>query len=155
MRVATLSVAGERRVGLAGLASDTIASLDLPQRAEMGVLALIEQNCPEAPRSISPIPLGHVELDAPIPRPRRAICCLGKKYYDAHEFAKSGLDFSAAAGAIPKDPITFSKGWEWVVANRANVIIDSSVKPMLIGKSASDLVRIEIDGIRATRSRRK
>ena len=51
-----------------------------------------------------------VALDAPIPRPRRNMFCVGKNYHEhAHEFAASGFDSSAASGAVPKHPIIFSK----------------------------------------------
>ena len=42
-------------------------------------------------------PLDRVALEAPIPRPRRNIFCVGKNYHEhAHEFARSGFDSSAA-----------------------------------------------------------
>ena len=42
--------------------------------------------------------------------PRRNIFCVGKNYHEhAHEFSKSGFDSSAGAGAVPKNPIIFSK----------------------------------------------
>jgi 2-keto-4-pentenoate hydratase/2-oxohepta-3-ene-1,7-dioic acid hydratase in catechol pathway len=129
MRVATFSIGGERRVGLVDADNETIAPFDLPvERAETGILALIDRNGAGLPRTLSPISLAQVELEAPIPQPRRNIFCVGKNYYEhAHEFAKSGFDSSAAAGAIPKNPIIFSKVPESVIANRANVVIDSKV----------------------------
>ncbi|MDQ6433924.1 fumarylacetoacetate hydrolase family protein [Mesorhizobium sp. LHD-90] len=129
MRVATFSIGGERRVGIVDADSETIAPFDLTvERAESGILALIDRNGAGAPRTLSPIPLAQVELEAPIPQPRRNIFCVGKNYYEhAHEFAKSGFDSSAAAGAIPKNPIIFSKVPESVIANRASVMIDSKV----------------------------
>jgi 2-keto-4-pentenoate hydratase/2-oxohepta-3-ene-1,7-dioic acid hydratase in catechol pathway len=69
-----------------------------------------------------------VKLEAPVPRPRRNIFCVGKNYHEhAHEFAKSGFDSSAASGAVPKEPIIFSKLPETVVPNRARVRIDPAV----------------------------
>jgi 2-keto-4-pentenoate hydratase/2-oxohepta-3-ene-1,7-dioic acid hydratase in catechol pathway len=129
MRVATFSIAGERRVGLVDVDNETIAPFDLAvEQAANGILALIDRNGAGLPRTLSPIPLAQVELEAPIPQPRRNIFCVGKNYYEhAHEFAKSGFDSSAAAGAIPKNPIIFSKVPESVIANRANVVIDSKV----------------------------
>lgn len=129
MRVATFSIGGERRVGLVDQDNEMIAPFDLPvERAQTGILALIDRNGAGLPRTLSPIPLAEVDLEAPIPQPRRNIFCVGKNYYEhAHEFAKSGFDSSAAAGAIPKNPIIFSKVPESVIANRANVVIDSKV----------------------------
>ena len=129
MRVATFSIAGERRVGLVDLDAGTVAPFDFPvDRAASGILALIERNGAGVPRTLSPIPLSQVEIEAPIPVPARNIFCVGKNYYEhAHEFAKSGFDSSAASGAIPKHPIIFSKVPECVVANHTPVQIDSSV----------------------------
>ncbi len=67
-------------------------------------------------------------LDAPIPRPRRNIFCVGKNYYEhAHEFARSGFDSSAAAGAVPEAPIIFSKVPECVVATGEPIRLRPSV----------------------------
>ncbi|MFI0844020.1 fumarylacetoacetate hydrolase family protein [Mesorhizobium sp. IMUNJ 23232] len=152
MRVATFSIGGERRVGLVDQDNETIAPFDLPvERAESGILALIDRNGAGLPRTLSPIPLNQVELEAPIPQPRRNIFCVGKNYYEhAHEFARSGFDSSAAAGAIPKNPIIFSKVPESVIANRANVVIDSKVSTaidyeaelaVIIGKAGRGISR--------------
>ncbi|QND59043.1 fumarylacetoacetate hydrolase family protein [Mesorhizobium huakuii] len=129
MRVATFSIAGERRVGLVDLDAQTIAPFDFSvDQAKSGILALIERNGAGLPRTLSPIPLVQVEIEAPIPQPRRNIFCVGKNYHEhAHEFARSGFDSSAGAGAIPKHPIIFSKVPESVVANHASVLIDPSV----------------------------
>ena len=83
---------------------------------------------PALPRTLSPIPLAQVSLEAPIPQPRRNIFCVGKNYHEhAHEFSRSGFDSSAAAGAVPKNPIIFSKVPESVIANHAEVVIDRKV----------------------------
>ncbi|RWE34713.1 MAG: FAA hydrolase family protein [Mesorhizobium sp.] len=129
MRVATFSISGERRVGLVDLDAQTIAPFDFSvDQARSGILALVERNGAGIPRTLSPIPIAQVEIEAPIPRPRRNIFCVGKNYHEhAHEFARSGFDSSAGAGAIPKHPIIFSKVPESVVANNASVLIDPSV----------------------------
>jgi 2-keto-4-pentenoate hydratase/2-oxohepta-3-ene-1,7-dioic acid hydratase in catechol pathway len=60
--------------------------------------------------------------------PRRNIFCVGKNYYEhAHEFSRSGFDSSAAAGAVPKHPIIFSKVPETVIPPAAPVLIDPGV----------------------------
>ncbi|WP_245428510.1 fumarylacetoacetate hydrolase family protein [Kumtagia ephedrae] len=127
--MATFSIAGERRVGLVDAGGASVAPFDLPvERAEAGVLALIDLNGAGLPRTLSPLPLAQVTLEAPIPKPRRNIFCVGKNYHEhAHEFARSGFDSSAAAGAVPKNPIIFSKVPESVIATQANVVIDPAV----------------------------
>lgn len=127
MKIATFSLAGERRLGMLDAEAAHVVPFDLPvAEAAGGLLALIERE--PLPRMLSPIPLERVTLDAPIPRPRRNIFCVGKNYHDhAREFAKSGFDSSAAAGAVPKHPIIFSKVPESVVASAAAVRIDSRI----------------------------
>ena len=72
------------------------------------MLALIGRAAP--PATLSPIPLREIALEAPIPRPRRNMFCVGKNYHEhAKEFASSGFNSSAAAGVVPKHPIIFSK----------------------------------------------
>ena len=57
-----------------------------------------------------PVALDEVTLLAPIPHPPRNIFCVGKNYYEhAHEFSSSGYDSSAVYGAVPDEPIIFSK----------------------------------------------
>ncbi|MER8828988.1 fumarylacetoacetate hydrolase family protein [Mesorhizobium sp. M0938] len=129
MRVATFSIAGERRVGIVDLDSQSVAPFDIPvEQAQLGVLALLRRNGAGMPRTLSPLPLAQVELEAPIPLPARNIFCVGKNYYEhAHEFARSGFDSSAGSGAIPQHPIIFSKVPESVVATHSSVLIDPSV----------------------------
>lgn len=128
MRVATFSLGGERRVGRIDTQRQTVAPFDLTiEEARGGLLSLID-GCDILPGTRSPMPLREVELEAPIPRPRRNIFCVGKNYFDhAHEFSKSGFDSSAARGAVPQHPIFFSKLPETVIAHRAPIRIDPQV----------------------------
>lgn len=127
MRVATFTMAGERRIGQVDLAQRMVQPFDLPMSAaQEGVIGLIEHGA--TPATLSPVPLDRVVIEAPIPRPRRNIFCVGKNYHEhAHEFAKSGFDSSAAQGAVPKEPIIFSKVPETVVPDRSKVRIDGKV----------------------------
>ena len=126
--MASCSVGGERRVGLVDPERGTVAAFDLPSHeAERGILALIDRDG-TPPATLTPMPLARVSVEAPIPRPRRNIFCVGKNYHEhAHEFSKSGFDSSAAAGAIPKEPIIFSKVPETVVAPGSAVRIDPKI----------------------------
>ena len=127
MKIATYRVGGERRVGLIDDARQTVSPFDIPEsEARLGILALIDR--PTLPRVLSPMPLKEAVLEAPIPRPRRNIYCVGKNYHEhAREFASSGFDSSAGAGAVPKHPIIFSKVPECVIAHRDSVLIDYEV----------------------------
>lgn len=80
------------------------------------------------PPLLSPMRLADVTLEAPIPAPRRNIFCVGKNYHEhAHEFARSGFDTSSSKGAVPSNPIMFSKVPESVIACGEAVVIDPSV----------------------------
>src|SRR5882762_1449696 len=84
VRVATFLLAGARQVGAVDLDSRTVAPFALPAgQAAEGVLSLIEavETWPIMPRTLSSIPLSEVELEAPIPLPRRNIFCVGKNYH--------------------------------------------------------------------------
>ncbi|MCB1500832.1 MAG: fumarylacetoacetate hydrolase family protein [Bauldia sp.] len=128
MKVATFSVGGERRVGVVDASAGTVTPFDLPsEETRDGVAALARRNG-ALPPLLSPYPLDRVALEAPIPRPLRNIFCVGKNYHEhAEEFSRSGFDSSAAAGAIPKHPIIFSKVPETVIAGGAPVVIDPEV----------------------------
>ncbi|TPL75975.1 fumarylacetoacetate hydrolase family protein [Mesorhizobium sp. B2-3-15] len=129
MKIATFATGGERRVGIVDLEKQTVSPFDLTvDQAKTGLLALIRRNGAGMPRTLSPIPLAQVEIEAPIPLPARNIFCVGKNYHEhAHEFSRSGFDSSAAAGTIPKHPIIFTKVPESVIPTNTNVLIDSSV----------------------------
>lgn len=127
MKIATFKIGDERRVGAVNEREQTVAAFDLPMAsAARGVVAVI--GLTTLPHQFAPIPLKEVTLEAPIPRPRRNVFCVGKNYHDhAREFASSGFDSSAAAGVVPKHPIIFSKVPECVIGHREAVRIDRAV----------------------------
>jgi 2-keto-4-pentenoate hydratase/2-oxohepta-3-ene-1,7-dioic acid hydratase in catechol pathway len=56
------------------------------------------------------IDVSTITIDAPIPRPRKNIMCVGKNYHEhAKEFHDSGFDASAGANAVPEEPVIFTK----------------------------------------------
>lgn len=128
MKLATFRLGGERRVGVVDPAGATIAPLDLSQAvAEAGVAGVIGRDLGAIDR-LTPIALAEVELEAPLPRPARNVFCVGKNYRDhAAEFSASGFDSSAAAGAVPKHLIIFSKVPETVVPTGHAIEIDPAV----------------------------
>jgi 2-keto-4-pentenoate hydratase/2-oxohepta-3-ene-1,7-dioic acid hydratase in catechol pathway len=123
MKLATFRHDGHRAVGLVDANARQVTPLpDALGAAASDMTALIEQFSDLKSRLAgggAALPLGEVTLEAPLPRPRRNIFCVGKNYYDhAHEFAKSGFDSSAksAADAVPEVPIIFTKPPESVIA---------------------------------------
>ena len=131
MKVGTFRWDGARHVGQIDESQGHIRPFALERsHAERGVEALARlaaEGLP-LPETGDPLALSDIRLEAPIPRPRRNIFCVGKNYYDhAEEFASSGFDSSAAAGAVPKVPIIFSKVPESVIAAGEPVVMDSRV----------------------------
>jgi 2-keto-4-pentenoate hydratase/2-oxohepta-3-ene-1,7-dioic acid hydratase in catechol pathway len=129
MKVATVLITGERRVGRITEDGLSLAPFDLPMsEGRQGILALIRCNGAPLPPTLSPVPLNRVAMEAPIPVPRRNIFCVGKNYHDhAHEFARSGFDTSSDKGAVPGSPIIFSKVPETVVPSGTPIVIDAKV----------------------------
>ena len=152
MKVETFTIAGERRVGVVEPDARIVTPFSLSaEQVSRGIVALIERNGAGTPRTLSPIPLDAVTLEAPIPLPARNIFCVGKNYFEhAHEFALSGFDSSASSGAVPKHPIIFSKVPESVVPTGADVVIDPQVSvaidyeaelAVIIGKGGRGIAR--------------
>jgi len=131
MKIATFSVAGERKVGVVDDAAGTVAPYELAaDLARQGIQALVELQAEgrELPATGAALALADVSLEAPLPRPRRNVFCVGKNYYDhAQEFAGSGFDSSAAKGAVPEYPIVFSKVPESVISTGAYIDFDPQV----------------------------
>jgi 2-keto-4-pentenoate hydratase/2-oxohepta-3-ene-1,7-dioic acid hydratase in catechol pathway len=124
MKLATFDWNGSRHVGRVSDDGASVVRLAVPAGAadEAGVACLIGRALPAEAETI---PLSDVTLQAPIPRPRRNVFCVGKNYFDhAQEFASSGFDSSAAKGAVPSAPIVFSKVPECVVGPGQPVRID-------------------------------
>ena len=128
MRIATYRHQNRRAVGRLTSDGQSVEAYQLSPEAERrGVLALVERLAAGTalPATGPAIPLAQVTLEAPLPRPRRNIFCVGKNYYEhAHEFARSGFDSSAASGAVPDAPIIFSKVPECVTGPSTPILID-------------------------------
>jgi len=134
MKLATYWHDGVRQVGQLSAAGDMVTPLLAGERVqEVGALAVIEAMAAGLPlpaASAAPLPLASVKLDAPLPRPRRDIFCVGKNYHEhAREFARSGFDSSLSKPGddIPEHPIIFSKLPESVIAPGAAIVIPAGV----------------------------
>jgi 2-keto-4-pentenoate hydratase/2-oxohepta-3-ene-1,7-dioic acid hydratase in catechol pathway len=79
------------------------------------------------------VELSAVELLAPIPNPRRNVICVGKNYRaHAKEFAQSGFEAGAVAGAeIDEYPAVFTKPSNCVVGPGARVEMHPGVTDMV------------------------
>ena len=131
MKIATFIQDKERKVGIVDDDSATVAPFELSaDQAREGIQTLIELQVAgsELPATTTPVPLDQVEIEAPLPRPRRNVFCVGKNYHDhVQEFSSSGFDSSAAEDAVPKHPIVFSKVPETVTGTGALIEYDPAV----------------------------
>jgi len=127
MKLAVFDWQGGRHLGRVAEAEDVVERFDLASDAvtDAGVAALIGRDLPPVAEAL---PLEDVTLQAPVPRPRRNVFCVGKNYHaHAREFAASGFDSSAAKGAVPEVPIVFSKLPDSVIGPGAAIRIDAAV----------------------------
>jgi len=126
MRIATYRWGGRRHVGQVSADGLEVTPLDLRDRAEQvqsrGALALIEHLAdgravprPDGAR----LPLAAVTLEAPLPRPRRNLWCVGRNYR-AHAQELKGTIFTAD-DRVDQWPIVFTKVPECVIADRAPI----------------------------------
>jgi 2-keto-4-pentenoate hydratase/2-oxohepta-3-ene-1,7-dioic acid hydratase in catechol pathway len=124
MKIAAYWWGGRREVGVLSNDGSEVTPLSLGDDArETGALALVEylaagQPLPKAsgPR----LPLAAVALDAPLPRPRRNLFCVGRNYH-AHARELSGSVFRAAGKSDEAWPIVFTKPPECVIAPGAPI----------------------------------
>jgi len=101
----------------AGIAADLEAFVALGRPGLERVRALV------ATGTASPLPLDRVTLEAPFPRPRGTILCVGKNYREhAAEFHGSGFDATAGSSAVPDVPIIFVKHPSAVIAPGAPIV---------------------------------
>ncbi|MFB9947442.1 fumarylacetoacetate hydrolase family protein [Rhizobium puerariae] len=152
MKYCVYSDGVRRHVGIVSPNLEAVVPLDLSEpEAENGVAALIGRAVAPQPLHDKAVALKDVRLDAPLPRPRRNIFCIGKNYSEhAAEFASSGFDSSAAAGVVPKAPIVFSKVPETVIASGEPIRIEPDVSTaidyeaelaVVIGKAGKGISR--------------
>ena len=134
MRIATFEHMGRRRVGVVSGDGGSVQPLQLPQAAaDLGVLALVQDaaaGVPLPPPDGSALPLDAVTLEAPIPRARRNLFCVGRNY---HEHAKelSGSVFKDSNANTAAWPIVFTKVPECVIATGQPVLLPVEVSEQI------------------------
>jgi 2-keto-4-pentenoate hydratase/2-oxohepta-3-ene-1,7-dioic acid hydratase in catechol pathway len=153
MRIATFQHQGRRHVGLVDAASLTVTPLALAQ-PEAGALALVEAaaNGQPMPGPAGPaIALADVRLEAPIPRPRRNVWCVGRNYH-AHARELRDTVFKDSNANPQAWPIVFTKVPECVVATGTEVRLPHAVSAqidyeaelaVIIGRGGRNIARAE------------
>ena len=127
MRIATYQWGGRRHVGVVSNDAREISPIDLRGRQEQvqsrGAQALIEHLAEghEFPAiNGTRLPLSAITLDAPLPRPRRNLWCVGRNYRaHAKELQSTVFKNDDAAARIDQWPIVFTKVPDCVVASGA------------------------------------
>lgn len=163
MRIVTYQWSGQRYAGRLSNDGKEVTPFKFEgkwrERAEShGALALIEMMAEGGvlPQAGGPaLALNSVTLEAPLPRPRRNIFCVGKNYFEhAREFGGSGFDSSVTkpGDEIPEVPYIFSKVPESVVGPGAAVRIPKGVSEaidyeaelaVVIGKGGSRIAKAD------------
>jgi len=122
LRLSTFVHDGRRQVGVVG--GNTVTALDLTPTEELaGVLSLAERVHAGAPLPATrgaPIVLAEVALEAPLPRPRRNLFCVGRNYH-AHAKELRESVFRNSTADAQSWPIVFTKVPETVVGPGATV----------------------------------
>lgn len=131
MKFATFTHAGRRHVGQVDRAAEAQTITPLAIDAALGAQALIEHLAGGGalPAAAGPaLPLAQVTLDAPLPRPRRNVFCIGLNYRcHAAELAARGFNGARSAeDLIPKAVVAFSKVPDSVIAPGAAIEIPAA-----------------------------
>lgn len=124
MKIATFIDAGRRAVGRVDPAANTVEPLAVD--AALGAQALIERLARGEPLPGplgTPLALDRVQLEAPLPRPRRNVFCVGLNYRShAAELAARGFGGAKSVDdLLPKAPVVFSKVPESVIGPGATI----------------------------------
>lgn len=136
MKIATFIHQSERKVGLVNSELGYVECFNLePVLANVGGVYIIEllENGGTLPELGAKISLAEIELEAPIPRPRRNIFCAGKNYLDhVKEVAKSGLGSGpASCSDAPSAPIIFTKVPESVIGSGDPILRHANITDQL------------------------
>lgn len=153
MRIATFITNGTRKVGVVSGNGLSIQPLDLSStQADAGVLSIIETMAGGGalPSSTGPkVKMDDVALDAPLPKPRRNLWCVGRNYH-AHAKELSASVFKDNSAKTDEWPIVFTKVPECVVGPHDDVLVPAEVSTqidyeaelaVIIGKGGRNITR--------------
>jgi 2-keto-4-pentenoate hydratase/2-oxohepta-3-ene-1,7-dioic acid hydratase in catechol pathway len=131
VRIATYTQDGRRRVGLVSADGRAVSPLDI-EAGERGALSLVEVLVAGGPMPAAgpPMPLESVRLEAPLPRPRRNLWCVGRNYH-AHAQELSGSVFKDSNANPQSWPIVFTKVPECVVGPQDDVVLPTGVSDQI------------------------
>jgi 2-keto-4-pentenoate hydratase/2-oxohepta-3-ene-1,7-dioic acid hydratase in catechol pathway len=155
MQLATYQFDGRRFVGLVSDDRQSVTPLDLPQSvAATGVLAVIEllAQGEALPAASGPaLPLASVRLEAPLPKPRRNLWCVGRNYH-AHAKELQTSVFKDNDANPESWPIVFTKVPECVVGPTDDITLPGAAISEQIDYEAELAVVIGKGGKNITRA---
>jgi 2-keto-4-pentenoate hydratase/2-oxohepta-3-ene-1,7-dioic acid hydratase in catechol pathway len=149
---------GQRHVGLVSKDGSEVKPLALTrEQADQGVLSIVELlaaggSLPDAVGTS--LPISAVQLDAPIPLPRRNLFCVGRNYH-AHAKELQASVFKDNDANPEAWPIVFTKVPECVVGPQDDVMIPVGVSAdidyeaeltVIIGKGGRNISRAQAMG---------
>jgi len=130
LKIAVYRWGGRRHVGIVSSDATEVTPVAVDSGADSaGALPLIESIAGGGARpkpAGARLPLAAVTLEAPLPRPRRNLFCVGRNYR-AHAKELAGSVFSAPATAQDEWPIVFTKVPESVIAPGAPIVLPRGV----------------------------
>jgi 2-keto-4-pentenoate hydratase/2-oxohepta-3-ene-1,7-dioic acid hydratase in catechol pathway len=152
MKFATFEHAGREQVGLVNEEAGTVHPVEAGDMVDL--ISRFEELRSTIKPAAEGLPLDGVKVLAPIPRPRRNVICVGKNYHaHAREFAQSGFEAGAVAGAeIDEYPAVFTKPSNCVIGPGARVEMHPGVTEMVdyeveltivIGRGGRNIARTE------------
>jgi len=155
LRIATYTHAGRREVASVSPDGATLTpwALDAADAAR-GALTLIERAAAGTPLpapSGTPVALAAVQLDAPLPLPRRNLFCVGRNYH-AHAKELRETVFKNNNANPEAWPIVFTKVPECVVGPDAQVLLPGAVSQqidyeaelaLVIGRTGRNIARAD------------
>jgi 2-keto-4-pentenoate hydratase/2-oxohepta-3-ene-1,7-dioic acid hydratase in catechol pathway len=146
---------GQRHVGVVSKDGQSVTPFELSRTdAERGALTIIElmSSGADIPATSGvSIPVSAVQLDAPIPLPRRNVFCVGRNYH-AHAKELSASVFKDNDANPDSWPIVFTKVPECVVGPHDDVLIPVGISSdidyeaeltIVIGKGGRNISRAE------------
>jgi 2-keto-4-pentenoate hydratase/2-oxohepta-3-ene-1,7-dioic acid hydratase in catechol pathway len=132
VRIATYQFQGQRQIGQVSPDGQSVTAFAIEASlAERGALALIEHpDWRKVALQAQSVPLSQVKLEAPIPKPRRNVFCVGRNY---HEHAKELRDsvFKNNSANVASWPIVFTKVPECVVGPHDDVQLPHGISEQI------------------------
>jgi 2-keto-4-pentenoate hydratase/2-oxohepta-3-ene-1,7-dioic acid hydratase in catechol pathway len=154
MRMASWRWGGRDQAGTVSPCGRELTPLAVPQ-PERGVLRLVQALArgERLPSATGPrLPVGAVELRAPLPRPLRSLFCVGRNYR-AHAAELAGSVFDSSAVQQEAWPIVFGKLGECVVGPFEAVRLPGAAVSSQIDYESELAVVIGRGGLNIPRSR--